>query len=185
MNIGSLPLQTPSLLLRHFVPEDAQTVMHLNAEETTRQWLPSHVYENLDEATESLAHLIACYASPGDPRRGPFVLAIEHGRSQQLLGHVGFSPLGAEVEVSYAIAERARGHGYGAQALLHACRWAASTFALPGVFAITGSANLPSRRTLERSGFENSGDKVMRFQGTEQAVRQYRWLARRSDEFVA
>jgi hypothetical protein len=48
-------------------------MMELNAEPTTSRWLPSHVYANLDEATERMRYLIACYSSPGDPRLGPFV----------------------------------------------------------------------------------------------------------------
>lgn len=61
-----LPLRTPSLVLRHFVPEDAPVVMNLNHEETTRRWLPSHVYSDLSQAVASLAYLIThLQAMPG------------------------------------------------------------------------------------------------------------------------
>lgn len=170
-----LPLQTPTLLLRHFVPADALRLMSLNAEETTRRWLPSHVYGDLDEAAASLAYLIERYASPGDPRRGPYVLGVEHRESGLLLGHVGLSPLGDDVEVSYAIAEQARGRGHGAQALAHACTWASEVFALRRIVAVTATANLSSRRTLDRAGFVHEGSEMMRFQGTEQGVSRYAW----------
>ena len=150
-------------------------MMALNGEPSTRRWLPSHVYADLDEATSRMRYLIACYTSPGDPRAGPYVLAVEHRASATLLGHVGFSPFDGEVEVSYAIAEASRAHGYGAEALLHACRWAADTFDLPGVLALTESENTPSRRTLERAAFVHQGDKLMRFQGSEQLVSRYWW----------
>lgn len=169
-------LRTPSLVLRRFVPQDAPLLMRLNAEETTQRALPSHVYSNLSQAVTALGYLIKCYTSPGDARLGPYVLGIEHRETAQLLGHVGLSPLSGEVEVSYAIAEWARGRGYATQALAEACVWAAAAFALRRLVAVTASANLPSRRTLDRAGFLHSGDEIMRFQGSEQSVSRYVWF---------
>ena len=170
-----LPIDTASLRLRHIVVDEALRMMALNGEPTTRRWLPSHVYADTNEATERMGFLISCYASPGDPRLGPYVLAVEELASGVLLGHVGFSPFDSDVEVSYAIAEDSRGRGYGSEALLNACRWAAGTFDLPGILAITEAENTPSRRTLERTGFVHDKDTVMRFQGSEETVSHYRW----------
>ena len=150
-------------------------MMELNGEPTTRRWLPSHVYADMNEAISRVRYLISCYSSPGDPRLGPYVLAVEHLASGALLGHVGFSPLDDEVEVSYAIAEGSRGRGDGSEALLHACRWAAGNFNLHGILAITESENAPSRRTLERAAFVHAEDTVMRFQGNQQTVSRYLW----------
>jgi RimJ/RimL family protein N-acetyltransferase len=171
----SLPISTPSLRLRHIVVEEAVLMMELNAEPSTRQWLPSHVYASEQEATERMRYLISCYSEPGDPRVGPYVLAVDHLASGTLLGHVGFSPLYAEVEVSYAIAESHRQRGYGAEALSYACQWAARCFNLSSVLALTESANAPSRLTLERARFVHVEDSVIRFQGTEQPVSRYLW----------
>lgn len=170
-----LPIHSPSLRLRRLIVEDAQRMMELNAEPSTSRWLPSHVYADLDEATSRMGYLISCYSSPGDPRKGPYVLAVDHLASGVLLGHVGFSPLDGDVEVSYAIAEASRGRGYGSEALLCACRWAAEDFNLATLLAITESENAPSRRTLERASFVHAEDTVMRFQGSEQAVSRYLW----------
>jgi RimJ/RimL family protein N-acetyltransferase len=170
-----LPIDTACLRLRHFVVEDSARMMELNGEPSTRRWLPSHVYADIGEATARMGYLISCYASPGDPRQGPYVLAVEHLASQALLGHVGFSPFDSEVEVSYAIAESSRGLGYGSEALLNACQWAADNFDLRSILAITESENLPSRRTLERAAFVHDGDIVMQFQGREETVSRYLW----------
>jgi RimJ/RimL family protein N-acetyltransferase len=172
-------------VLRHFVPDDAPSVMRLNSEETTRKWLPSHVYADLTQAAVSLGYLIQCYSSPGDARLGPYVLGVEHRETRQLLGHVGFSPLGRDVEVSYAIAEGARGQGYGTEALAGACVWAARSFVLHRLIAITAAANRLSRRTLERAGFFHAGNGTMRFQGSEQSVSRYVWLPSALDESAA
>lgn len=95
----SLPIPTSSLRLRPIWVEDAARMMELNGEPSTSRWLPSHVYAGLDEANSRMRHLIACYSSPGDPRLGPYVLAIDHLASGALLGHVGFSPFDGDVEV--------------------------------------------------------------------------------------
>lgn len=173
----ALPLETPSLRLRHFVAEDAAPLMALNAEASTRQWLPSHVYWSLDDASSKLGFLISCYSAPGHPQRGPYVLAVEQKDEARLLGHVGFSPFEDEVEVSYAIAESARGRGFGTEALVHACHWIADAFAVPRVLAITESANALSRRLLDRAGFVRVHEAVMMFQGREQLVSRYLWHA--------
>lgn len=152
-------------------------MMELNAEPSTQQWLPSHVYADEQEAAERMKYLISCYSVPGDPRLGPYVLAVDHLASGTLLGHVGFSPYYAEVEVSYAIAESHRQRGYGSEALSYACQWASSSFELQSLLALTESANEPSRLTLERAGFVHGEDLVMQFQGTEQSVSRYLWHA--------
>jgi len=175
MPVHSLPVNTPSLRLRFLVVEDAPRMMELNGEPSTRRWLPSHLYADTNEATSRMRFLISCYSSPGDPRLGPFVLAVEHIASGALLGHVGFSPFDSEVEVSYAIAEGSRGRGYGSEALLYSCRWATESFDLPCILALTESENTSSRRTLERAAFVHEGDTHMRFQGSEQLVSRYVW----------
>ena len=105
----------------------------------------------------------------------PYVLAVDDGRSDELLGHVGFSPLQGEVEVSFAIAESARKRGYAVEALLHGCGWIAGAFGLPSIVAVTAAGNAASRRTLERAGFAHERDEPMRFQGEEALVSRYRW----------
>lgn len=173
----TLPLRTRSLLLRHFVAEDTAEVMALNAEPTTAAWLPSHVYDTPAVAAEAMAYLVAQCADPGDAKRGPYVLGVEHAETGRLLGHVGFSPLDDEVEISYAIAEAWRGRGYGAEAVTAACAWATEAFGLARVVAHTASANAASRRMLERAWFVHASDGVRRFQGSEDAVSTYAWLA--------
>lgn len=178
MPVNPLPINTPSLRLRQLVVEEAARMMELNGEPSTRRWLPSHVYPDSDVAVSRMRYLVSCYSSPGDPRLGPYVLAVEHLASGALLGHVGFSPFDSEVEISYAIAEGSRKRGYGSEALIYSCQWAADSFNLPSILAITESENMPSRRTLERAGFVHDEDTVMRFQGSQQTVSRY--LLRRS-----
>ena len=106
---------------------------------------------------------------------GPVVLAVDELATGEMLGHVGFSPFDDDVEVSYAIAEASRGRGYGAEALLAGCRWAAENFGLPRLLAIKEADNAPSRLTLDRAAFVHAEDTVMRFQGRQETVSRYWW----------
>ena len=175
MQVSPIPLHTARLRLRYLVVEDAERMMALNGESSTRRWLPSHVYADMSEASARMRYLISCYSAPGDPSLGPYVLGVDHLASGTLLGHVGFSPFDGEVEVSYAIAEASRGCGYGAEALLSACQWAAERFNLPSLLALTEAENAPSRRTLDRAAFVHAGDTRMVFQGSQQTVSRYVW----------
>jgi RimJ/RimL family protein N-acetyltransferase len=171
------PIRTPRLLLRHFRLEDTADIRRLNAELSTAHWLPSHVYADDSEATEAITFLIRSYSDPGNPRHGPYVLGVELANARGLLGHVGFSPVDDKVEVSYAIAEAERGHGYGVEALVHACRWVAQAFGLGSLVAATATENLASQRLLEKAGFLHVRDESSRFQGVQRVVSRYTWHA--------
>ena len=174
-----LPVQTSSLRLRHLLQQDAEEMLVLNAEPSTKHWLPSHVYADIPAAVAAMDFLISAYTEPGDPRRGPYVLGVEDAATGRLLGHVGFSPLDDDVEVSYAIAESFRGQGLGTEALIAGTEWVTRVFRLPAVVAITATANVPSRRILERSGYAHVRDELMVFQGVEEHVSRYSCAASR------
>jgi len=165
-----LPIETPSLVLRPFVVSDAERVFALNDEVAARTWLPSQVYADRAEALAALEFLIGQYSSPGDPRRGPYVLAVEHRADSVLIGHVGFSPLDGDVEIGCAIAEDYQRRGLAVEAVVASSRWVFRSFALERILGITAKANTASRRTVARAGFIHQEDRTMRFQGTEQEV---------------
>jgi RimJ/RimL family protein N-acetyltransferase len=173
MAVHQLPLETRALVLRHFVPEDAVALHALSDEETSRTWLPSQVYRDHAHACSVLESLIRHYSNPGNPTKGPYVLGIEYRTDGTLIGHVGFSPLGDDVEIGFAIAERCQRQGLAAEAIGAASRWAFGTFGLKRVLGVTSNANIASMRALQRAGFVHEEDRVMNFQGSEEDVRVY------------
>jgi RimJ/RimL family protein N-acetyltransferase len=170
MAVNPLPVETRSLLLRHFVLEDAVAFHTLSDEESSRTWLPSQVYRDHAHACSVLESLMGHYSTPGNPAEGPYVLAIEDRTDGTLIGHVGFSPLDHEVEVGFSIAERRQRKGLATEAVDAASRWVFRTFGLKRVLGVTSAANIASRRTLLRAGFVHEEDRVMTFQGTAQEV---------------
>lgn len=173
MESRHLPIETRSLRIRPFVLQDAASVFVLSNEETARTWLPSQVYSDCAHALSTLEFLTSQYADPGDPRHGPYVLAVEHRADAALIGHVGFSPFGDDVEIGFAIAREYQRRGFAAEAIVAGSSWAFRTFGLGRILAITSAANAASRRALVRAQFVYQENRTMLFQGTEEAVSVY------------
>ena len=173
VSFNPLPLDTRSLLIRQVVLDDARDLLVLSNEQMFRAWLPSQVYSDESHARSALEFLIGQYSTPANPRQGAYVLVIEHKADRTLIGHVGLSPIDDDVEIGFAIAQRYQGHGLAVEAIVAASRWAFETFGLDRILSITSSANIASKRALVRAEFAHQGDKVMRFQGTEQSVSVY------------
>jgi ribosomal-protein-alanine N-acetyltransferase len=131
------------------------------------------VYKEHAHALSVLEFLIDQYSIPGDPRNGPYVLAIVHRADGALIGHVGLSPLDDEVEIGFAIAQSCQRQGLATEAVVAASRWGFEAFGLDRILGITSAANIASRRALIRARFAYIEGKVMRFQGAEQEVSVY------------
>ena len=163
-----LPIETGSLTLRAFVPEDAPKVFRMSQEDGMRTWLPSQVYRDQAHAASVLALLISHYSTPGDPKLDPYVLGVQAGG--ELVGHVGFGPLGQAVEVGFAIESVHQRKGIATAAVRAACEWAADTFSIATILGVTAVRNSASQGVLLRAGFVRQKERVMRFQGLEQPV---------------
>lgn len=178
--MGSEPAQflieTERLVLRPFRVGDSGAAYVLSREPAYRKWLPNQVYANEVEAKEALAFLVAQFEAPGDPRRGPYVLAVEHQADGSVIGHVGLSPFEGDVEIGFAIAEAYQRRGFATEGVVAVCRWAFVRFGLSRILAVAAQSNEGSRRVLSWAGFEHQEDRVMCFQGTEQAVSVYSFV---------
>ena len=145
----------------------------LSNEDASRTWLPSQVYRDQATALSALTFLVDQFTTPGDPRLGAYVLAIEHRTSGDLIGHVGFSPYENDVEIGFAVALEYQRRGLAVEAMVAACRWVFQEFELDRILGIAPVANVGSCRTLARAGFVHHEDKVINAQGTLQPVSFY------------
>jgi len=168
--LARLPIETASFTLRAFVPEDAPKIFRMSQEDGMRAWLPSQVYRDQAHAASVLASLISQYGAPGDPRLGPYVLGVQAAGTGELVGHVGFGPLGEAVEVGFAIESVQQRKGIATSAVRAACAWAADAFSIGTILGVTATRNRASQGVLLRAGFVRQKEQVMRFQGLEQPV---------------
>lgn len=170
----SLPLTTRRLVLRHLELDDAPTIFALSQERGIRAWLPDQVYDNEETARSVLRFLVGCYEDPGSPSLGPYVLAVALRDSLAVIGHVGCSPIGDEVEVGYAIGAAYQGRGLATEAVDAASRWVLESFDLATVMAYVATDNHASCRVLDRAGFTLEEEAQRNLHGSTRMVRSYR-----------
>jgi ribosomal-protein-alanine N-acetyltransferase len=168
-----LPIQTSSLVLRQFVPEDSARVFIMSQEPGMGKWIPDQVYDDEQTALKVLNDLIAYYHDPGNPLYAPYVLGICLTQNKELIGHVGLSPLNKQVEIGYAIAHQFQGRGYASQAVAAMVEWGMSYFGLSGILGIALKDNIPSCKVLETAGFALVEETMGQLHGSQGIVRKY------------
>jgi [ribosomal protein S5]-alanine N-acetyltransferase len=167
---NNLPIETPSLTLRRFVPADAKKILQMSQEETLRTWIPSQVYRDEAHAASVLEFLISQYDNGKDPRSVPIVFGVQLKATGELIGHVGLSPFNGMLEVGYAIEIAHQRQGFATEAVRAACTWVTRQFPIRTIVGITAVRNVPSQGVLLRAGFVRTKEQVIEFQGLEQPV---------------
>jgi ribosomal-protein-alanine N-acetyltransferase len=167
------PVRTRLLILRRLVPEDAHKVFVMSREPGIQRWLPDQVYVKEAAALDVLRYLIAQYEDPGTPVCAPYVLGVCLRSSSELIGHVGLSPLGKQVEVGYAIEEKYQRRGFASEAVTAMSEWGIRRFDLPLVLGIVASENAGSCKVLERAGFVLFEESMGCLHGRRGLVRTY------------
>lgn len=167
-----MPFETRRLELRHLTPDDTAVIYRLSQEEGMRRFLPDQVYADEAEAAGVLSFLIAQYALPV-ARSKAFVHAVVLKDSGELIGHVGLSPVGDDMEIGYAIAAAHQGEGYATEAVRATVRWALEEQGLPRVLGIVSRENLGSIRVLENAGFTFVDERERAMRGRPTVVRTY------------
>jgi ribosomal-protein-alanine N-acetyltransferase len=168
------PIETPALLLRYFVPEDAPKVFRMSRESGMKTWIPDQVYADEQTAREVLDYLIVQYRSPKAPVQAPYVLGICLREPVELIGHVGLSPLNGQVEIGYAVEEKHQGHGLASAAVTAMSEWGLQYFGLSHILGIVHHDNAASCRVLERAGFALVDETARQLHGRDGLVRTYR-----------
>lgn len=151
---GTIPLQTPRLVMRRHVPEDAGLLYRTFGTDAAMYrysgWNP---YATLEQAGETVRRFVNSYA---DPRF--YGWAIE--RKERLVGTIGaydYDPEKNQIEVGFSVARASWGHGYAAEALRAVLAYLTEREGIAHVTAWCALDNAASRRTLEKAGMRLSG----------------------------
>jgi RimJ/RimL family protein N-acetyltransferase len=163
-------IEAPAVVLRRFVPADAERAFRMSQEEGMRTWIPSQVYRDLPHAASVLGYLISQYDTGEDPRTVPIVFGIQLRATAELVGHVGLSPFDGAVEIGYAVESSHRRKGLATEAVRAACVWATTEFPIRTILGITAARNIASQSVLLRAGFLRKRQQIMQFQGLAQPV---------------
>ena len=152
------PLLTDRLLLRPFVPQDAEPAFAMfRLEEVGR--FTGGVHESVDDTRALISK-----ASEHQAAHGFALWAVEERETGTLVGEVGLQLLehrGPEVEIGWSFDPAYHGRGYASEA---AGAWIDVAFGALGLDELLATIipeNAPSRRLAERLGFELRGERYV------------------------
>jgi len=153
----TIRFETTSLVVREFVMQDFDALYELTRQSEITDILPDWNMSE-EQLHDFMRFVTASYEklSANDVR---FLLAIEHKRDGRLIGWCGVFPNDLlptdEREVAYAISRDYRNQGLTTEAVQAVLRYVFRNTELDHVAAIVKPFNAPSRRVLQKVGFQH------------------------------
>jgi RimJ/RimL family protein N-acetyltransferase len=148
-------LETPRLILREIVPDDAQNLFRIYADPLVMRYGSSAPMRSIDEAHGKIAGIVAAFRE-----REGIRWAITRKGDSRLIGSCGHWRLLKQhlrSEIGYELASEHWGHGIMPEALAAILRFGFERMGLHSVEAQIEPNNQGSRRVLEKLGFAQEG----------------------------
>ena len=151
---GTISLNTPRLLLRRHVPEDAELLyQNFGTDAAMFRYSGWNPYATPEQAQETVQRFIDSYADPHF-----YGWAIEHeGHMIGTIGAYDYDQDKNQIEVGFSIERASWGKGYAAEALRAVLECLTVQEGIARVNAWCASDNIASKRTLEKAGMRLSG----------------------------
>ena len=167
-----MKIETERLLITDFTHDMAQAVFENSLDEDNRRFVPDEVYENVDEARQTLAFLISQY----ERTDGPLVYPIIRKQDGSNIGYVQIVPIGyRKWEIGYHIAKDCTGNGYATEAVKAFLPVIANTLGIKEVYGICLSDNMTSKKVLDNCGFEMLFEGIGDYQGEKRKMYRSIW----------
>ncbi|MDE2090304.1 MAG: GNAT family N-acetyltransferase [Gammaproteobacteria bacterium] len=143
-------LETPRLVLRRLVLEDAPFILELVNDPAWLQYIGDKHVHNLEDARNYIRKgPLDMYARFGF---GLYTMTLKTGNRIGLCGLIKRDGL-EDVDLGFALLARYRGRGYVLEAAAAVLDYGRKTFGLKRIVAITNPDNLRSIKVLETIGF--------------------------------
>lgn len=152
---SDLRFDTARLVLRPFRHSDAADLFAMYSDPEVFRHIPIGDWKHVDEAHQRIARDVSTMAEGGYIR-----LAVERREEGDVAGEVllfNFDMASRRAELGYALARRAWGQGYVAEALPPLVDHAFGALELNRLEAVIDPRNAASARVLERLGFTPEG----------------------------
>jgi len=151
---GTIALQTPRLLLRRHVPEDAGLLYrNFGTDAAMFRYSGWNPYAAPEQARETVQRFIDSYA---DPRFYGWAIECD-GRMIGTIGAYDYDQEKNQIEVGFSIERASWGKGYAAEALEAVLDYLTVQEGIARVTAWCASDNIASKRTQEKAGMRPSG----------------------------
>lgn len=147
MNIPSI--RTPRLVLRPWLPEDAETWFTLLQEDGILRYFPDPAAPRREKADAYIAYHLAHWEKHG---YGHWAVVTQD--DDRVVGWTGLEHLPelGETEVAYLLSKRVWGHGYASEAAGAAIRFGFESAGLESIIGLVHPDNSASIRVLEKCG---------------------------------
>lgn len=161
----NIVIQTPRLLLREFIPEDATHMFLLNSDEEVIRFTGDKALKNVDEARTMIENYDQ-YIKYGF---GRWTVSLES--SQEYLGWCGLSynESSKETDLGFRFLRQHWGKGFATESALACIQYAFSDLGLIKIIGRAMKENNSSIRVLEKAGmrfeneFEAHGGKCIQY----------------------
>ena len=144
--------ETEHLKVRRFAAEDAGRLYTYHLDEEVKKWIPNESYADPDEALEA----VRFFADRADAGELPYVLAVEHRETGELIGDTGINEVDGkpgEVEIGFVICREQRGKGYATELVRAMSAFAGEKWKIHTLYARVLKGNAASVRVLQKSGY--------------------------------
>lgn len=159
-------IETERLIITEFDASMAESV-HLNSlDEDTRRFVPDEVFETIEEAAETIAFLIGCYATG----EGPLVYPVLR-KDGANIGYVQAVPVEeGRWEIGYHIGSRYTKNGYATEAVRAFLPEILPRLGIREIAGICLAENRASVTVMERCGFQKEFEGRGDYQGAQRTI---------------
>ena len=165
-------IETERLIITEFTLDMAKTVQANSVDEDNRRFVPDEVWENVEEAEETLEYLISRYGSS----EGPFVYPVIVKETQENVGYVQLCPIeNGNWEIGYHIAKRHTGKGYATEAVKAFLPLISEQVGISEVYGICLEENKASQAVMHKCGFETIFRGVDKYQNEDREIVKSIW----------
>ena len=163
---------TDRFIITELTMDMAQAIHEDSLDTDTRKYLPDEVFETLSDAQETIEFLNSQYGMT----KGPLVYAVLRKEDRCCIGYVQVVPRKDKTwEIGYHIGIRYRGNGYATDAVRVFLPIMAKTIGIKEIYGICLTDNTPSRRVLDKCGFEILSIGMGDYQGKAREIVKTRW----------
>lgn len=154
-------IETERLIITEFDPAMAEAVHRNSLDEDTRRFVPDEVFETVEEAAETIAFLMGCYASMDGPLVYPVLL-----KDGTNIGYVQAVPLEeGGWEIGYHTGGSYTGNGYATEAVRAFLPVIMDILSISTIQGVCLAENKASVKVMERCGFVNTFTGAGSYQG--------------------
>jgi len=152
--------ESPRLLLREFLPEDATGIFALDSNPAVLQFIDTPVLTDISQAEALVARIITEKKSRGIAR-----LAVVLKSNQQFIGWAGLKWMTEEVnghrnfhDLGYRFLQNYWGQGYGLEAAQATWNYAFDQLQLERIYAVAHTEHFVSQKILRKIGMVSENE---------------------------